>query len=163
MSRPAAKPIPDGYHTLTPFLVCKDAVRALEFYQRALGAEVMSSLVGPDGKLMHAALRVGDSVLMLTDECPEMGGFSPLHFQGSPVTIHLSVPDADASFARAASAGATPLMPVTEMFWGARYGVFKDPYGHSWSVATQVKDLSPEELQANAAKACAEHAASAAA
>lgn len=162
MSRPAAKPIPDGYHTLTAFLICKDAVNAIAFYKRAFGAEEISSLVGPDGKLMHAALRIGDSVLNMTDECPEMGAFSPLHFNGSPVTIHVSVADADAFFARATAAGATALMPVTEMFWGARYGVFKDPYGHSWSVATQVKDLSPEEIKANAAKACAEHAASAA-
>jgi PhnB protein len=161
MSRPAAKPIPDGYHSLTPFLVCKDAVNAIDFYKRAFGAEELSKLVGPDGGLMHAALRIGDSVLMLTDECPAMGGFSPLHFNGSPVTVHLSVADADASFARATSAGATALMPVTEMFWGARYGVFKDPYGHSWSVATQVKEMSPEEIQAAAAKACAEHAAAA--
>ena len=162
MSRPAAKPIPDGYHSLTPFLVCKDAVNAIDFYKRAFGAEEMSKLVGPDGGLMHAALRIGDSVLMLTDECPAMGGFSPLHFNGSPVTVHLSVADADASFARATSAGATALMPVTEMFWGARYGVFKDPYGHSWSVATQVKEMTPEEIQTAAAKACAEHAAAAA-
>lgn len=163
MSRPAVKPIPEGYHTLTPFLICKGAAQALDFYQRAFGADIESQLVGPDGKLMHAALRIGDSVLMLTDECPEMGGFSPLHFNGSPVTVHLSVADADAAFARATGAGATPLMPVCEMFWGARYGVFKDPYGHTWSVATQVKEMSPEELQAAAAKACAEHAAAAAA
>jgi uncharacterized glyoxalase superfamily protein PhnB len=137
-------------------------VQALEFYKRAFGAEEISSLVGPDGSLMHAALRIGDSVLMLTDECPPMGAFSPQHFGGTGVTVHLSVADADASFARAIAAGATPLMPVSEMFWGARYGVFTDPYGHAWSVATQVKDLSPEEIQANAAKACAEQAAAAA-
>ena len=162
MSRPAAKPIPDGFHSLTPFLICKDAVNAVGFYQRAFGAEEISRLVGPDGKLMHAALRIGDSVLMLTDECPEMAAFSPLHLNGSPVTVHLSVADADAAFTRAISAGATALMPVTEMFWGARYGVLKDPYGHSWSVATQVKDLSPGEIQAAAAKACAEHTSAAA-
>lgn len=161
MSRPAAKPIPEGYHTLTPFLICKDAVKALDFYKRAFGAEELSKLLGPDGGLMHAALKIGDSVLMLTDECPGMGAFAPSHFGGTAVTVHLSVPDADASFARAMAAGATPLMPVTEMFWGARYGVFKDPYGHAWSVATQVKDLSTEEIQAAAAKACAGEAAAA--
>jgi uncharacterized glyoxalase superfamily protein PhnB len=159
MSKPAASPVPEGYHTLTPFLICKGATQALGFYARALGAEVISKLVGPNGKLMHAALRVGDSVLMLTDECPEMGGFDPLHFGGTPVTVHLSVADADASFARATAAGATPLMPVTEMFWGARYGIFKDPYGHCWSVATQVKDLSPQEIEAAAAEACGPTAA----
>ncbi len=166
MSKPAAKPVPEGFHTLTPFLVCKDATEALEFYKRAFGAEEISRLNGPDGKLMHGALRIGDSVLMLTEECPAMGGFSPLHFGGSPVTVHLSVADADASFARATATGATALMPVTEMFWGARYGVLKDPFGHSWSVATQVKDLSPEQIeaafaQALAQQACAQQAAAA--
>jgi len=156
MSKPATQPIPAGYHTLTPFLVCKDATQALDFYKRAFGAEELSRLEGRGGTLLHAALRIGDSVLMLTDECPAMGGFSPLHLGGTPVTVHLSVIDADASFVRAISAGATPLMPVTEMFWGARYGVFKDPYGHSWSVATQVKDLSPAEIYAGMAKACAD-------
>jgi uncharacterized glyoxalase superfamily protein PhnB len=161
MPRPAARPIPDGYHTLTPFLICKDALQALDFYQRAFGAEEISRLVGPNGALMHAALRVGDSIFMLTDECPVMGGFGPQHYGGTSVTVHLSVADADASFARATAAGAAPLMPVTEMFWGARYGVLKDPYGHSWSVATQVKDLSQDEIAA-AARACAEQAVAAA-
>ena len=153
MARPAANPIPEGYRTLTPFLICKGAKEALAFYPRAFAGEVLSQLEGPDGKLMHAALRIGDSILMVTEECPAMGGFDPQHLGGSPVTVHLSVADADAWFARAAAAGATPLMPVTEMFWGARYGVFKDPYGHSWSVGQQVKDLSPEEIQANLAEA----------
>jgi PhnB protein len=163
MSKPAARPVPEGYHTLTPMLVCKGALEALDFYKRAFGAEEISRLVGPDGKLMHAALRIGDSVLMFTEECPPMGGFDPLHLGGSPVTIHLSVADADAAFARATGAGAAALMPVQEMFWGARYGVFKDPFGHSWSVATQVKDLSPGEIQAGLAQACAQQQASQAA
>lgn len=162
MPRPAATPIPEGFHTVTPLLICRDATQAVDFYQRAFGAEVVSSLVGPGGTLMHGTLRIGDSVLMLTDECPQMGGFGPQHFGGTPVTVHLSVADADAAFGRATAAGATPLMPVTAMFWGARYGVLKDPYGHAWSVATQVEDLSPEEIQAAAAKSCAEHAAAAA-
>jgi uncharacterized glyoxalase superfamily protein PhnB len=149
MSRPAAKPVPEGYRTLTPFLICKNALQALDFYKRAFGAEEISRLVGPNGVLMHAALKIGDSVLMLTDECPEMGAFDPHHFNGTAVTIHLSVADADAAFARATATGATALMPVAEMFWGARYGVLKDPYGHAWSVGTQVQDLSPEEIQAN--------------
>ena len=159
MSRPAAKPIPEGYHSLTPFLVCQDASQAIDFYQRALGAEVVSSQFAPDGKLLHAGLRVGDSMLMLTEECPGMGGFSPLHFGGSPVTIHLFVADVDAAFERATAAGATALMPVAEMFWGARYGVFKDPFGHSWSVATQVKDMTPAEIEEAAARAFAAQAA----
>ena len=159
--KPAVSPIPAGYNTLTPFIVCKDAGKALDFYKRAFGAEELSRLEGPGGGIIHAALRIGDSVLMLTDECPEMGGFSPLHLGGTPVTVHLSVVDADATFARATSAGATPVMPVTEMFWGARYGVFKDPYGHSWSVATQVKELTPAEIKAGMEKACAERLAAA--
>jgi PhnB protein len=148
MSRPAAKPIPDGFHALTPYLVCKGAAEAIAFYKQAFGAEEQFRLPAPDGKVIHACLRVGDSPLMLSDECPEMGGFSPKHLGGSPVTIHFSVDDADAVFARAVAAGAKAVMPVTEMFWGARYGLLQDPFGHFWSVATQVRDLTPEEIQA---------------
>jgi PhnB protein len=153
MARPAAHPIPEGFRSITPHLVCKDAVKAIDFYKSAFGAEETARLTGPDGKLLHGALRIGDSIVMLTDECPTMGAFGPQDLAGSPVSIHLSVADADAAFARATAAGATPVMPVMEMFWGARYGVFKDPFGHSWSVATQVKDLSPEEIRGNLAEA----------
>jgi uncharacterized glyoxalase superfamily protein PhnB len=159
MSKPAARPVPEGFHALTPHLVCKNPADAIAFYQRAFGAEEVMRINAPNGAFVHGCLRIGDSMLMIADECPPMGGFSPAHFGGTPVTIHLSVADADASFARAASAGATPVMPVTEMFWGARYGVLKDPYGHSWSVATQVKDLSLDEIRAGLAKACASQAA----
>ncbi|HTU65988.1 MAG TPA: VOC family protein [Steroidobacteraceae bacterium] len=148
MSATKVQPIPEGFHALTPHLVCKDAVRAIEFYKQAFGAEEQFRLTGPDGALIHASLRVGDSMLLLTDECPPMGAFGPQKLGGSPVTIHLSVADADASVARAVAAGAKSTMPVTEMFWGARYGVLQDPFGHSWSVATQVKNLSPEEIRA---------------
>jgi len=153
MSQKTVNPIPDGFHSLSPHLVCKDAAQAIDFYTRAFGAEEIFRLTGPDGTLIHASLRVGNSMLLLTDECPPMGAFSPKKLGGSPVTIHLSVPDADASFARAAAAGATPLMPVTEMFWGARYGVLQDPFGHSWSIATQVKNLSQDEIRAGLAAA----------
>lgn len=149
MSGPASSPIPPGFHSLTPYLVCQGAADAIEFYKRAFGAEEQMRLPGPDGKIIHACLRVGDSPLMLSDECPEMGGFSPKHLGGSPVTIHLSVADADATAAQASAAGAKVLMPVAEMFWGARYGVLQDPFGHFWSVATQVKELTPEEIQEN--------------
>jgi uncharacterized glyoxalase superfamily protein PhnB len=161
MSRPAVNPIPEGFHSLTPMLVCKGALGAIEFYQRALGAVELTRLVAPDGSLLHASLRIGDSILMLTEECPPMGARDPRALGGSPVTVHLSVGDADAAFQRAVGAGATALMPVSEMFWGARYGVFTDPYGHSWSVATQVKELTPAEIEAGMRQACA--AASAAA
>ena len=161
MSRPAVNPIPEGFHSLTPMLVCKGALGAIEFYQRALGAVELTRLVAPDGSLLHASLRIGDSILMLTEECPPMGARDPRALGGSPVTVHLSVSDADAAFQRAVGAGATALMPVSEMFWGARYGVFTDPYGHSWSVATQVKELTAAEIEAGMRQACA--AASAAA
>jgi PhnB protein len=153
MARPAANPIPEGFRSITPHLVCKDAVKAIDFYKAAFGAEEIARLLGPEGKLLHGALRIGDSIVMLTDECPQMGAFGPQDLPGSPVSIHLSVADADGAFARAIAAGATPIMPVMEMFWGARYGVFKDAFGHSWSVATQVKDLSPEEIRENLAEA----------
>ena len=148
MSKPAVNPIPDGFHSLTPYLVCKGAAEAIEFYTRVFGAEEQFRLAGPDGRVVHACLRIGDSAIMLNDEFPEMGGFSPAHFGGSPVTIHLAVANVDEVFERAVAAGAKALMPVQEMFWGARYGILQDPFGHSWSVATQVKDLSPEEIQA---------------
>jgi PhnB protein len=163
MSRPAANPIPEGFHSLTPMIVCKGAIEAIEFYKRAFGAEELTRLVAPDGSLLHASIRIGNSILMLTEECPPMGARDPRGLGGSPVTIHLAVADADAAFARATAAGATALMPVSEMFWGARYGVFTDPYGHSWSVATQVKDLTPAEIEAGMRAACAAQQGSAAA
>lgn len=153
MSQNPVNPIPDGFHSLAPHLVCKDAARAIVFYTQAFGAEEIFRLTAPDGTLIHASLRVGNSMLLLADECPPMGALSPRKLGGSPVTIHVSVPDADASFARAVSAGATPRMPVTEMFWGARYGVLQDPFGHSWSIATQVKNLSQDEIRAGLAAA----------
>jgi PhnB protein len=152
MARPAANPIPAGFRSITPHLVCKDAIEAIDFYKAAFGAEELARVLAPDGKLLHGALRIGDSMIMLTDECPPMGAIGPQNLPGSPVSIHFAVVDADSAFARAIAAGARPVMPVAEMFWGARYGVFKDPYGHTWSVGTQVKDLSPAEIQANLAE-----------
>ena len=139
-------PIPPGMHTVTPHLVCKGAAAAIEFYKEAFGAVESFRLAGPEGKLMHASLRIGDSTIMLVDEFPEMKAVGPATLGSSPVTIHLAVPDADAWFARATRAGATPHMPVTEMFWGARYGLVQDPFGHMWSIATQVRELTPEQI-----------------
>jgi uncharacterized glyoxalase superfamily protein PhnB len=156
MARPAANPIPAGFHTVTPHLVCKDALKAIDFYKAAFGAVELTRVAGPDGKLLHAALRIGDSIVMLTDEYPQMGAFGPQDLPGSPVSIHLSVADADGAFARAIDSGAKSVMPVAEMFWGARYGVFKDPFGHAWSVGQQVQDLSPQEIQENLAAAIKE-------
>lgn len=162
MSRPQVNPIPDGFHSLSPYLVCKGAREAIEFYKQAFGAEEQFRLNGPNDSVVHCCLRIGDSPLMLTDECPQMQAFGPGHLGGTPVTIHLSVADADAAVAKAVAAGATLVMPVTEMFWGARYGVLKDPFGHSWSVATQVRNLQPAEIQAAMEKQfCSEYAKSA--
>ncbi len=150
-----AKPVPDGFHTVTPHLVCREASRAIEFYKRALGAEELGRLPGPDGKsIMHATLKIGDSVIMLCEEFPQMGAQSPLALGGTPITLHLYVQDADAAFERAVSAGATVTMPLTDMFWGDRYGVVKDPFGHQWSIATHQRDLSDAEIAKAAATAC---------
>lgn len=156
MSQIPVNAIPEGFHSITPHVVCKDAIRAIDFYTRAFGAQEIFRLTAPGGALIHATLRIGDSMLMLADECPPMGAFSPQKLGGTPVTIHLSVADVDASFARAVAAGAKPQMPITEMFWGARYGVVHDPFGHSWSIATQVKNLTADEIQAGLAAAMRE-------
>lgn len=145
---PASKvqPIPDGMHSLTPHLVCDGAAKAIEFYKQAFDAVEESRLPGPDGRLMHAQLRIGDSPLMLVDEFPEMGALGPKKLEGSAVTLHLYVPDVDATYAQAVAAGAEPMMPVTDMFWGDRYGQVKDPFGHRWSIATHTQDLTPQQI-----------------
>ncbi len=142
-----SRPIPPGMHTVTPHLICADAAEAIEFYEKALGAAELSRVPGSDGRLMHATIRVGDSVIMLMDEMPEWGALGPKALKGSPVTIHLYVDDADAFFERAVRAGAKVTMPLDDMFWGDRYGKFEDPFGHQWSVATHIRDVSSEEMQ----------------
>ena len=142
----SVKPIPEGYHSITPYLGILKAAEAIEFYKKAFGAAELTRLAGPDGKLMHAMLRIGDSPLMLVDEFPEMHVRGPQSLGGSAVTIHLSVPDADAAFKRAVDAGASARMPVTDMFWGARYGFVQDPFGHLWSISTQVRELTPDQI-----------------
>ena len=145
------KAIPDGMHSLTPHLVCRDAAVAIDFYGRAFGAIELFRLPMPNGRLMHACVRIGDSQLFLVDEMPEHGAHGPQALEGSPVTIHLQVQDADATFARAVQAGATVTMPLADMFWGDRYGRVRDPFGHHWSVATHMRDLSPEQIRDAAA------------
>lgn len=140
------KKIPEGMHSITPHLVCAGAAQAIEFYKKAFGAVELMRMPGPEGKLMHASVRIGDSVLMLVDEFPEFGSVGPKALKGSPVTIHLYVEDADAQAAQAVAAGARLLMPVSEMFWGDRYGQLEDPFGHRWSLATHVRDLTPEQM-----------------
>lgn len=141
------KPIPEGMHTVTPHLVCAGAAEAIAFYTKAFGATEVARMPGPGGKLMHAMVRIGDSMVMLVDEVPEWQAVGPRTLKGTPVTLHMYVPDADAVFQRAVDAGATSIMPLADMFWGDRYGVVEDPFGHRWSIATHNRDLSPEQMQ----------------
>ncbi len=143
-----AQPVPQGFHSLTPHLVVRNADKAIEFYKRAFGAEVIGDVARmPDGKVMHALLRIGDSNLMLNDEMPEYGALSPASGGSSSVTIHIYTPNVDAAFERATSAGAQVAMPLMDQFWGDRYGLVTDPDGHKWSLASHVKDLSPEQMK----------------
>lgn len=154
MIKSQVKPIPEGMRTVTPHLVCAGAAEAIEFYKKAFGAVESGRMPGPAGKLIHAQIRIGDSALMLVDEFPDWGCLGAKALKGSPVTIHLYVDDADATFERAVAAGAKITMPLEDMFWGDRYGKLEDPFGHQWSVATHVRDVSPEEMQQAAQKAC---------
>ena len=154
------KPIPSGFHTLTPHLVVKGASQAIEFYKKAFGAQEIGRMAGPDGKsILHADLKIGDSHVFLVDEMPEMGCRGPESTGGTPVTIHMYVEDVDAAFGKAVAAGATVRMPLADMFWGDRYGVLTDPFGHAWSLASHKEDLTPEEIRKGAQSACAETAA----
>lgn len=146
MAPSGVKPIPDGFHTATPHLVYAGAAEAIEFYKRAFGAVEWMRLVVPDGKMMHACVQIGDSPIMLVDEFPEHGSMGPKSLKGAPVTIHLFVPDVDAVVARAVEAGAKVIMPVGDAFWGDRYGQVEDPFGHRWSVATHMRDLTPDQI-----------------
>jgi uncharacterized glyoxalase superfamily protein PhnB len=152
MTSPSVKAVPQGMHTVAPHLICAGAAAAIDFYKKAFEATEVSRMAGPDGKIMNAIIRIGDSQVLLVDENPQWGNLGPLSLKGSPVVIHLSVDDADALAARAVAAGAKITMPVSEMFWGARYGQLEDPFGHRWSVATQVREVPPEEMKAVVAK-----------
>jgi len=142
-----AKPIPDGYHTLTPALTVKNGVEMLEFYKRALGARELLRIPGPDGKhLMHAEIEIGDSKVMLSDESPEMGCRAPASVGSVTSSLYVYVEDVDKAFRRAVEAGARSLMPPADMFWGDRFGQVEDPSGHRWGLATHKEDPSPEEM-----------------
>jgi PhnB protein len=143
---PAVKPIPEGFHSLTPHIVVKGAAKAIEFYKKAFGAEEIVRHGMPDGTIMHATIRIGDSMLMLNDEFPQMGAKGPLSLGGTPVTLHLYVQDADKAWDRALKAGATVKFPLADQFWGARYGIVSDPFGHDWSISTHKQDLTPEQV-----------------
>jgi PhnB protein len=147
MSAKSKTPIPDGMHSVTPHLICAGASDAIEFYKKAFNAVELSRMPGSEGRLMHASIRIGDSTVMLVDESPEWGMLGPKARKGSSVYIHLYVDDVDAFTARAVAAGATLVMPVADMFWGDRYGQLEDPFGHRWSVATHVRDVTPGEMR----------------
>jgi len=152
------KPIPDGMHSVTPHLVCDGAAAAIDFYKAAFGATEVARLPGPDGRLMHALITIGDSAVMLVDENPQFGLLAPKTLRGTPVRIHLYVPDADAFVARAVAAGARVIMPLADMFWGDRYGVLEDPCGHHWSVATHIRDVQAQEMSQAMKSACSPEA-----
>lgn len=144
-----ARPIPAGYHTVTPHIVIRDAANAIEFYKNAFGAKELGRMPGPGGKLMHAEIQIGDSRIMIADEFPEFAR-SPQSLGGTSTTLYLYVEDVDEAFKRAVDAGGKPTMPPMDAFWGDRYGKLTDPFGHEWSLATHKQDLTPEQIQKGA-------------
>jgi PhnB protein len=152
---PKVQPIPEGMRSVTPHLVCAGAASAIDFYKKAFHAVEEFRLPGPQGKLLHAMIRIGDCAIMLTDEFQDWGSFSPKALKGSPVTIHLYVVDVDAFVAQAVAAGAKITLPLEDMFWGDRYCKLEDPFGHQWSIATHIRDVDPAELEKVMQKACA--------
>jgi PhnB protein len=146
----APRPIPEGHHTATPYLIVKGAAQALEFYKKAFGARETMRFAAPDGQIGHAEIRIGDSVIMLADEHPDMGYRGPAALGGSPVSILLYVEDVDRWFERAIAAGGKVMRPVADQFYGDRTGTLIDPFGHVWSISTHVEDVSLEEMQRRA-------------
>jgi len=141
------KPIPDGFHSITPFIIVNDAIEALDFYKKAFDAKEIYKFLTPDGKIMHAMMQIGDSFVMLSDEFLSMGMRSPTTIGGTSVTLHLYVHDADKIFKQAVTAGAVVTMPIIDVFWGDRYGIVMDKYGHSWAIATHKIDLTSDGLR----------------
>jgi PhnB protein len=142
----SVKPVPEGFHTATPTLIVRNAADAIEFYKKVFDAEERMRMPSPDGKIMHAELKIGDSIIFLSDEFPNMGGKSPQTLGGHSGGVYLYVPDVDDVFQRAIAAGGKSSTPVTDMFWGDRHGNFTDPFGHSWGVSTHTEDVSEEEM-----------------
>lgn len=142
----AVKPIPDGYHTATPYLIVKDGAAAIDFYKKAFGAEELMRMAGPDGAIMHAEIKIGDSPIMLGQECPAWGAKSPETLGGSAVGLCLYVEDVDARFKQAVGAGAKAMRPVIDQFYGDRSGTVVDPFGHQWTIATHKEDLTAEQI-----------------
>ena len=150
------KPIPDGYPQVTPYLIIDGASEAIEFYSNVFGAKERMRMDGPDGRVGHAELELGDGLIMLADRNPDMGIRDPKEIEGSPVTISLYVEDVDSVFAKALEAGATESRAVEDQFYGDRAGQFEDPWGHKWSVATHVEDVPPEEMEKRASEMAAQ-------
>ena len=142
----SVKPIPDGYHSVTPYLICQGAAAAIDFYKSAFGAIELFRLPMPDGKVGHAEIKIGNSPIMLADEFPNMGFNSPTTLKGTPVSLMIYVEDCDAMFAKAIELGATVIKPLQDQFYGDRSGCLADPFGHVWTIATHKEDISPEEL-----------------
>lgn len=141
-------PVPKGYHTVTPGLAVRNAAEAIEFYKKAFGAKEKGRMHGPDGRtIMHAELMIGDSPIMLGEEMPEMNNLSPQALNGTPVNLYIYVKDVDKAFDQAVRAGATVTMPVMDAFWGDRHGALKDPFGHSWGLATRKRNISEKEMK----------------
>ncbi len=147
----SVRPIPEGYHSITPSLTCRDASRAIDFYKNVFGATEIARMAGPDGKVMHAELKIGDSIVFLAEEFPGMSA-APASTATPSVYFYLYVKDADSVFNRAVSAGCRVDMPVATMFWGDRYGKLTDPFGHQWGIATHVEDVAPEEMRRRSAE-----------
>ena len=152
----AVKPIPDGYPPVIPYLIIDGAAKAIDFYQDVFGATETVRMGGPDGKVGHAELKIGESLIMLADEFPDMGARGPRSIGGTPISIVVYVEDVDKVFAKALKQGATELDPVEDKFYGDRMGTFEDPFGHKWNVATHIEDISPEEMHKRSAKAMEE-------
>jgi PhnB protein len=156
-ARTAVRPVPPGYHTVTPYLTVRDGARALDFYTRAFGAAELMRMPGPGGTLMHAEFRIGNSIVMLSDEIPGVSSCkAPTSLGGTTVQLSVYLPDVDAAFKRAVDAGCKVLMPLTDMFWGDRYGKLEDPFGNQWGLATHKEDLTPEEIGRRARAATAQ-------
>jgi PhnB protein len=141
------KPIPDGYHRVTPYLIIKGAAEALDFYKTVFGAVELFRMPGPDGRIGHAEIKIGDSPVMMADEYPEMGYRNPKALGGTPVGLMIYVPNVDEMFTKAVAAGAKVLKPIQDQFYGDRSGTIEDPFGHQWTISTHIKDVTPEEIQ----------------
>lgn len=146
----SVRPIPEGYHSVTPYLVIKGAGAAIDYYKKAFGASEMFRMPGPDGKVMHAEIKIGDSIIMLADEFPEMGFKSPASLGGSAVSLMIYCEDVNRVFPEAIAAGGTEMRPLKDQFYGDRTGTLKDPFGHVWTVATHVEDIAPDEMERRA-------------